>query len=53
MKTKEIPYDFDTTLDYYEDRDENFIVGIIDKNKNKLASQKIDLFKIRPLELKF
>ena len=48
VKKKNIAYDFDTTLDYYEDRDENFIVGIIDKNKNKLASQKIDLFKIRP-----
>jgi superfamily II DNA or RNA helicase len=41
-------YNFDDTLDYYEDRDENFIVGIIDKNFNKLASNEPDLFKIRP-----
>ena len=30
-----------------EKRNENFIVGIIDKNLNKLASQNQDLFKIR------
>jgi hypothetical protein len=52
IKTNQNNYDFDTTLDYYEDRDENFIVGIIDKNKNKLASQKNDLFKIRPTRAK-
>ena len=40
-------YNFEDVLDYYEDRDENFIVGIIDKNFNKLASQDNDLFKIR------
>jgi hypothetical protein len=40
-------YNFDDTLDYYEKRDENFIVGIIDKNQNRLASNEIDLFKIR------
>ena len=41
-------YNFDDTLDYYEEREENFIVGIIDKNLNKLASNEPDLFKIRP-----
>ena len=41
-------YNFDNTLDYYEEREENFIVGIIDKNLNKLASNEPDLFKIRP-----
>ena len=40
-------YNFDDTLDYYEKREENFIVGIIDMNTNKLASTDIDLFKIR------
>ena len=44
----EIGYNFDDTFDYYEDREENFIVGIIDKNLNKLASDEPDLFKIRP-----
>jgi len=42
-----IGYNFDDVLDYYDDRDENFIVGIIDKNFNKLASSDSDLFKIR------
>ena len=41
-------YNFDDTLDYYDKREENFIVGIIDKNLNKLASNEPDLFKIRP-----
>ncbi len=41
-------YNFDDTLDYYEEREENFIVGIVDKNLNKLASDEPDLFKIRP-----
>ena len=40
-------YNFEDVLDYYDDRDENFIVGIIDKNFNKLASLDNDLFKIR------
>jgi hypothetical protein len=47
-KKVEKSYDFDSTLDYYNDREENFIVGIIDKNLNKLASNEDDLFKIRP-----
>ena len=41
-------YNFDDTLYYYDEREENFIVGIIDKNLNKLASDEPDLFKIRP-----
>ena len=44
---KEHGYDFESTLDYYDDRNENYVVGIIDKNFNKLASNEIDLFKIR------
>ena len=47
-KKVEKSYNFDDTLDYYERREENFVVGIIDKNTNKLASTEIDLFKIRP-----
>ena len=35
-------YDFESTTEYYENRDENSIVGIIDKGKEE------DLFKIRP-----
>jgi len=46
-KQDKINYDFNSTLDYYNNRDENFIVGIIDKNLNKLAYEDIDLFKIR------
>jgi hypothetical protein len=41
-------YDYEPTIDYYEERDENFIIGIIDKNLNKQASDESDLFKIRP-----
>jgi hypothetical protein len=47
INKKIIGYDFESVIEYYEDRDENFIVGIIDKNFNKLASSDIDLFKIR------
>jgi len=47
-KKKEIvSYNFEDVMDYYEERDENFIVGIIDKNLNKLAYSDNDLFKIR------
>ena len=48
INQQEEGYNFDNTLDYYEEREENFIVGIIDKNLNKLASNEPDLFKIRP-----
>ena len=41
-------YDFDAVLDYYNDREEYDVVGVIDKNNNKLASSDLDLFKIRP-----
>jgi len=52
-KNKEIVgYNFDDILDYYEDREDNFIVGIIDKNLNRLASSEIDLFKIREPRMK-
>ncbi len=51
-KKKEIitkkEYDFESVLDYYEKRDENFIVGIISMNISKLISENDDLFKIRP-----
>ena len=46
-KKNNIGYNFDDVLYYYEERDENFIVGIIDKNFNKLATSDNDLFKIR------
>lgn len=45
---KEKGYNFDKVMDYYMDRDEFLVVGIIDKNLNKLASEEDDLFKIRP-----
>jgi len=41
-------YDFDNILDYYNSREENFIVGIVDKNYNKNVSNEDDIFKIRP-----
>ena len=48
VKTKQKGYDFKSVQDYYDNRNENFIVGIIDKNINKLATEDNDLFKIRP-----
>jgi len=49
VKTKkEKGYNFEETMNYYMEREDNFIVGIIDKNLNKLASEEDDLFKIRP-----
>jgi hypothetical protein len=48
MTKEKDQYNFDDTMDYYESREENFIVGIIDKNTNMLASNEPDLFKIRP-----
>jgi DNA polymerase III delta prime subunit len=47
LNKEEHGYNFHDVLDYYDERGENFIVGIIDKNYNKLASQDNDLFKIR------
>ena len=40
-------------MEYYNKRNENFIVGIIDKNKNKQALDADDLFKIREPRAKF
>jgi hypothetical protein len=42
-----IGYNFEDVYDYYNKREENFIVGIVDKNFNKLISHENDLFKIR------
>ena len=39
-------YDFDSIMEYYEKRDENFIVGIIDKKTSSAEGTK-DVFKIR------
>ena len=39
-------YDFISITDYYNNKEENNIVGIIDKNKNKSSSYN-DIFKIR------
>ena len=41
-----VNYNYDDTLNYYDEREENFIVGIIDKNLNKVDNNE-DLFKIR------
>ena len=41
-------YDFASVIDYFEKRNENFIVGIISMNQNKLISEGDDIFKIRP-----
>ena len=43
-------YDFENTLYYYDARQENETIGIIDKNLNKLASDNDDLFKIREVK---
>jgi hypothetical protein len=44
-------YDFETTMDYYDSRDENNYVGFIDKEvnrrKNKSINEIDDVFKIR------
>ena len=47
INKKNIHYNFEAVVNYYDERNENFIVGIIDKNFNKLASNEMDLFKIR------
>jgi hypothetical protein len=41
-------YDYESIMDYYEKRDENFIVGIISMNLNKFVSENDDIFKVRP-----
>ena len=48
IKTKQKGYDFESVQDYYDNRNENFIVGIIDKKISQLSSDSDDLFKIRP-----
>lgn len=40
-------YNFQAVLPYYTQRDENFIVGIIDRNQNRLATDEDDVFKVR------
>ena len=40
-------YDFESNSEYYEERNENEIVGIIDKNYNRHNEDNEDLFKIR------
>ena len=47
IKIDKVEYNFEDVLEYYNDREENFIIGIIDKNFNKLANADDDLFKIR------
>jgi superfamily II DNA or RNA helicase len=51
VKKQENTYDFETVMDYYDGRDENKYVGIIDKDVSRKKSQEKedigDLFKIR------
>ena len=47
-EVKIMGYDFESTKEYYESREENFIIGVIDKNLNPQIHDNIDLFKIRP-----
>lgn len=51
LKDETAPYDFNSTMDYYENRDEYKYVGIIDKEisrrKNKQSEEIKDVFKIR------
>ena len=48
INIKKKNYDFKSTESYYNNRNENFIIGIIDINTNKNTSNSTDLFKIRP-----
>lgn len=41
-------YDFESIMEYYDDRDEYDIVGIIDKNPLSSSKEDRDNFKIRP-----
>ena len=47
-EVKILGYDFESTKDYYESREENSIIGVIDKNLNPQVHDNIDIFKIRP-----
>jgi len=40
-------YNFDNVMNYYDKREENKFVGIIDKKENKLTQDE-DIFKLRP-----
>jgi len=45
-----VTYDFDSVMDYYDNREENKYVGIIEKDtsrKKNLQTDQIDVFKIR------
>jgi hypothetical protein len=44
---KQKGYNFEDTLDYYMNREENKLVGIIDKNPHALSFDDVDVFKIR------
>ena len=44
---KGLIYDFESNRDYYEDRNENEIIGIIDKSYNRHNEENNDIFKIR------
>ncbi len=43
-----LEYNFKDNIDYYESREENEIVGIIDKNNSYKNSYSEDVFKLRP-----
>ena len=45
-KTSISTYDFESVMSYYSERNENFIVGVIDKSKRTYDDT--DLFKVRP-----
>ena len=47
-KKNKFKYDFETNKKYYQERSENFIVGIVDLNKGTSTFENIDIFKIRP-----
>ena len=46
-KKEGIIYDFESNREYYDERNENEIIGIIDKNYNRHSSNNDDIFKIR------
>ena len=52
-RTLKKSYNFENTMNYYNSRDENDIIGIIDKNLNKYTLDESDLFKIRKKRMKF
>jgi hypothetical protein len=52
VKKEQKSYDYESVLEYYNNREENFIIGLVDRNFNKLASDNDDLFKIREPRVK-